>query len=218
MKKVIAFVLFILTISSVFAQTPNLDRVCDANAKDLSSLGYSTNQNIIVFFSVYLEKTDEELRLNLDCNNMKLIAVSESYDENDNVVVKTSTKNINFIYNEKTSRVSFILFNQKVIAELNNEDIIFEEDNNGEITKHEYNDKIIVTQNNFNGIKSVQLIKDGQSNEFDFEDVLFGLTNMLYPKVYFLDNANVGVHSIAYGLQSDYKLVLNEMTSLMGSL
>ena len=218
-----ALLLTILPISHVFAKTPNLNSSCESNAAELSFGGSPVSENHLSLFSVYLEETDEDLSLRLDCNKMKLIVVSEFYGSNESEdVTKISSKNINFQYDQTTKKVSFNIFNQKVIATLNSGDLVFEEkvgvevgkEVNDEIVRHEYKDKIVVIKDYFDGLISLDIRRNGHSLDYTVRDVSFKLTNLLYPKVYFLNNNNVGDHYVSYGQQADYKEVLKELSSL----
>lgn len=213
----------VLTISNVFGKTTFLNRACDSNAEYLGNGDAPNGKNNMTLFAAYLEKTDEDISLRLDCDKMKLFAVSEFYGSHESEdVIKISSKNINFQYDQTTKEVSFNVFNQKVIATLNSRDFVFEEqvaeevgkEVNDEVVRHEYKDKIVVFKDYFDGLVSIDISEDGKTRNFDIRDVAFNLTDLLYPEVNFLHNGNVGIHQLSYGQQGDYKLVLKELSGL----
>lgn len=215
--------LTILSSLSSFATTPHLDRACESNAVELGLDASSISNNTMTLFAVYIEEPEADLRLVLDCHKMKLTAVRDIYGSDvSKDVTNVSSENINFKYDPKTKNVSFNLFDSKVIAKINSGDLVFYEESSHEVSgetdggmsKFEYKDKIAVFPDYFDGLLSLEMISRGQSQKFDVNDVGFSLTNLLYPKVYFLDVYNVGDHRVAYGLQADYNVVLKELSSL----
>lgn len=226
MKKVLFGTLLLASLSGFSQSKVELRKACKVLANDTKTQRSLIRKNHLTIFTIYSEKLDGDLELSYDCKEEKLLVLLDHWDASGNSRTVSYKDSIEFNYNNGAKSVSFNLVNRKYELLLTVGDLEFEEDSReynedgkivrGELKKIKYKDKVIFTKGNLNGTTHATESIDGTVNVLNNDDYYFAISDFLYPELMFLNYENITEHTEAFAKQSNYNLILEELSSLEG--